>query len=220
MSKEFGKLQVFDKVDEGIHLLEEDRRRISNELYDGPMRSLMHVTSCIDLAAHALESDCAHARSELTRINRMIVRVIHDIQQMVYDLRPLPIDQVGFISAVKQLPDKCRHHLTLKVNVANDVTDEIAPARRVALYRFIQDILMLVKEHGKTPHATLTVARSECDLLMTIQYGCKEEKPVRINESDVRFQILKSRATYLNGEFKWSRTSRGYEFSVSAPVYI
>ncbi|WP_029421749.1 sensor histidine kinase [Alicyclobacillus macrosporangiidus] len=217
-----GELPVFDRIDQGIRILEEERRRIARDLHDGPVQDITNVSMRLEIIQQMIKSDPQLAECELDRLNRRVVRIVNDIRRLIYDLRPVAVDEVGLVKAISELCDSCTQDwkITFQMDVRPDVTDDIAPAKQVAIYRLVQEVFNNVKKHASATRVDVRVFREGAHLIVSIWDDGKGFDPNAIPAGHYGIVGMKERIAYLGGRLDiQSRPGTGSTFTIRVPVY-
>jgi two-component system sensor histidine kinase DegS len=217
-----GELPVLDHTDYGIRMLEEERRRIARDLHDGPAQALTNISMRLGVLHNLMASNPERATVELDRINRRLIEVINEVRRLIYDLRPVAIDEVGLRSAIGELCGKYRNdwRIPVKLSVAEDVTDDIAPARQVAVYQLVKEILNNVAKHAEATEVTVGMRRSGADLVVEVCDNGKGFDPSAIPAGRYGIIGMRERARYLGGSLDiQSKIGNGSKFTIQIPVY-
>ena len=78
----------FENMD-ALDYQEMDRKRIANELHDTSLQDLTHIIHQIELSSLYIDIDPIKAKLELEDVNNQIRRVIQDIRNTIFNLRPM-----------------------------------------------------------------------------------------------------------------------------------
>lgn len=134
---------------------EEERRRVSRELHDGPLQSLVTLWRDIDAAA----SDAGgEQRERLLRARSRTEAVADELRRFSRDLRPSVLDDLGIAAALRGE--------TKRVAAESDVgigIDVVGPPRRlgpeteITLLRITQEALRNVARHSEASQARVTL---------------------------------------------------------------
>ncbi len=127
---------------------EEERRRISRELHDGLGPSLAATVNRLRATQRIISSDPLQAEKELDEITQFLKANIQDIRQLVHDLRPLALDQLGLQGAIGQQLDRFEQQsgVSLSVDIDPDVT--LDPLSEITVFRVLQECLANVEKHA------------------------------------------------------------------------
>ena len=217
-----GDLPIFDQTDHGIKLIEEERRRIARDLHDGPAQAITNVSMRLDIIRRLLQTQPALVEEEVDRLQQKVRVLVSDVRRLIYDLRPVAVDEVGVLQATLQLCERNQHdwNLKIEVSVQEDVSLDIAPARQVAIYRLIQELLNNVHKHAEATNVKITFAQSKSDLIIQVADNGKGFDPDLIPEGHYGLGGMKERIEYLDGTFLIeSAPGTGARFEIRLPVY-
>lgn len=209
-------LPVEDQTDSGIKLMEEERRRVARDLHDGPAQTLTNISMRLDAVQRLFHTNPDMALGELARINSRVVSVVNDVRRLIHDLRPLAIDEVGLVSATRDLCDRCAREwgLSITFDVENG-TAVLSPAKQVALYRLVQEILNNVHKHAHASNVTVSIRRAPRRILLRIADDGKGFDPAVIPPGHYGLLGMRERVQYMGGELTISSSpGAGSEFVI------
>jgi len=215
-------LPVFDQVDHGIRILEEERRRIARDLHDGPAQVLTNISMKLEILNMMIDSDAEMAKTQVNQLHKKVGSVIREIRHLIYDLRPIAVDEVGLFEATKALCTQLQQNwnIPIKMHVQDSIESKwIAPAKQVALYRLIQEILNNMKKHAQAKTITLDVVKENDELFITIKDDGVGFDPNYIPPGHYGLIGMKERALYLGGTLEIdSVIGEGSTFVIRVPV--
>ncbi len=216
-----GNLPVYDSIDDGIRLIEEERRRIARDLHDGPAQTLTNISMRLDILRQLFQVNPQKAMDELERTNSRLVGAINDIRQLIYDLRPLAIDEIGLHSAIVELCNKydSERGLSIQLDMADATGNQLSPAKQVAIYRLIQEILNNIHKHAEATMVQIQIVQTTTELTALISDNGKGFDPSIIPSGHYGIIGMKERAGYLGGLLNISSTiGHGSEFRLVIPI--
>ena len=138
---------------------EEERLRISRELHDETVQSLMAVGRRIEL--HQASEDDPRRRAQLEELHTMVDATVDGVRQISRDLRPLILDDLGLVPALRMLVRGQREGEGAVPSVRLDVTGtpvQLTPEQELALYRITQEALNNVRRHAHATSVSVTLA--------------------------------------------------------------
>ncbi len=216
-----GDLPVFDNTDQGIRLIEETYRRIARDLHDGPAQELTNLSMRLDIMPRMMDNDPEMAKRELERINKNVIQTINEVRRLLFDLRPLAIDEIGLVRAVVELAEKYQrdYELSVEVTVESDATNQISPAKQVAVYRLIQEILNNTKKHANATQVKIRFAAGEGQLEIEVEDNGDGFDPNQVVVGHYGLIGMKERAIYLGGKLDIiSAPGAGSRFIIHVPT--
>ncbi len=188
---------------------EEERRRIRRDLHDGLGPTLaalaLSAGSMADLAA-TRPMTAAHLAQEM---QQEIRASIADIRQLVYELRPPALDELGLVAAIRDRVAQIAAHieegklgsgdgLDIQVDAPDSLT-ALPAAVEVAAYRIVLEALTNVVRHAQAHHCTISVYRSQQALEIVVR---DDGIGISANgNSGVGLFSMRERANELGGTF-------------------
>ncbi|HEY9070420.1 MAG TPA: sensor histidine kinase [Candidatus Ozemobacteraceae bacterium] len=141
---------------------EEERRRISREIHDGPAQSLASLTMRINFCLDHL-SDTELLKQELVDLKEAIGRSLKDIRRFIFDLRPMALDDLGLVPTLEQFMTGFKNRTG--INVYIDIEGErmpLPPETELAIFRVVQEAVNNAHRHAsaRSIHAFLTYETS------------------------------------------------------------
>lgn len=212
---------AFDPVDFGILLIEEERRRIARDLHDGPAQDLTNISMRLGVVERLITTDPELALSELDRTNSRIVAAINDIRRLIYDLRPVAIDEIGLASATMELCRRCERDWQIRfhIHIDESATTGLVPARQVVLYRLIQEVLNNVHRHAQADTVWIDMVRFGANLRIEIRDNGRGFRPDEVPRGHFGIVGMRERARYLGGDLEVeSSPGAGSTFRVQVPL--
>src|SRR5215210_689228 len=130
---------------------EEERRRLRRDLHDGLGAQLAGLNVQTGVLRRLIPEYPEAADEVALELRTELQSAIADIRRLVYDLRPPALDDLGLISALRQLADRYGaedEHLRVSVDAPQDLP-HLPAAVEVAAYRISQEALTNVVKHAR-----------------------------------------------------------------------
>ncbi len=135
-----------------IEAQEEERKRLSREIHDGPAQLLAHVMMRSDL----LERICRERGPdemirELRDFKKMVRSALYEVRRIIYDLRPMALDDLGLIPTLrKYLQTVEEYNKTPKISFVHFGEEKRLPPRfEIAIFRLIQESVQNALKHAE-----------------------------------------------------------------------
>jgi signal transduction histidine kinase len=177
---------------------EEERRRLQRDLHDGLGPQLASLSMQLEVARNLVGADSAEAISLLAKLSAETNMAIADIRRLVYDLRPLSLDQLGLAGALQEFvagqPNGTGPRVTL------DAPPDLPPlpaAIEVAAFRIVQEAVTNCLRHARANQCHVRLAVNG-ELILEIRddgQGLRDK-----NMSGVGLASMRERAAELGGE--------------------
>jgi two-component system NarL family sensor kinase len=124
---------------------EEERRRLRRDLHDGLGPSLAAIAMQV-AAADSLSGKPEALHELLSAVEQQTLQALADIRRLVYDLRPPALDDLGLVSALRELG---RRFGNLRVTIDADARfDDLPAALEVAIYRIASEAITNAARHA------------------------------------------------------------------------
>ncbi|MBW8349452.1 sensor histidine kinase [Bacillus sp. IITD106] len=153
------------KQDFGLRIIEaqeEERKRISREIHDGPAQLLANVLIRSDLAEKVhKEFGPEQSLLEIRSLKEMIRAALYEVRRIIYDLRPMVLDDLGLIPTLKRyLATIEEYNKVVKINFVHIGEDKRLPSKyEVALFRLIQESVQNALKHSKASEIVVKFER-------------------------------------------------------------
>lgn len=149
---------------------EEERRRIRRDLHDGLGPQLAAQSLKLETAHDLILTQPARAQAVLDDLLTLSQKMVGEIRQLVYALRPPALDDFGLLGAIQEIVGRVVPP-TLSVELrAPEQLPPLPAAVEVAAYRIAQEAITNVVKHGQATQALvqidLVARRRENDTLL------------------------------------------------------
>ncbi len=141
--------------DRAIMMMEEERRRIGRDLHDGPVQTLTQVAMRLEIARRLLTAEPEAVEGELTLLSTRVVQAVNEIRQLIFDLQPIAIDEVGLLGAVESVAQGIEREAGIEVQIDDHdlpATMSLSGAQQVLIFRLLQEALTNVVKHAGARH--------------------------------------------------------------------
>ncbi len=135
-----------------IKATEEERYRISREIHDGPAQDLANGLLTTTIVERLMDqNDTAEAKKTLEELRGEIRKCLTSVRQIIFDMRPMALDDLGLPQAVEQLitlfGERGKLHGTFSLE-----GDYYALPKHVEItvFRIVQEALNNVVQHART----------------------------------------------------------------------
>ncbi|MGG0888343.1 sensor histidine kinase [Cytobacillus horneckiae] len=145
MKQEFG-LKI-------IEAQEEERKRLSREIHDGPAQMMANVMMRSDLIERVYkERGTDEAMIEIRNLKKMVRSALYEVRRIIYDLRPMALDDLGLVPTLKKyLQTTEEYHKQTKISFMNIGKEIRLPSQyEVALFRLIQEAVQNAIKHAES----------------------------------------------------------------------
>lgn len=150
---------------------EDERRRLAQELHDDPLQNLMYLARTLDDLADD-PSLPAHVAKVVTSVEAVAVDVATALRKVIRGLRPPVLDDLGVVSALRQLVEEAgkRSGLTVDLSVKGRET-RLPPQLELTAYRVIQESLSNAIRHAEAHRVEIMLRFGEQVVLSVADDG-------------------------------------------------
>lgn len=132
-----------------IRAQEEERRRVAREIHDGPAQLMANIVLRLEVTERLLATDLDRARKELAELREMVRSSLHDVRKIIFDLRPMALDDLGLVPAIRGYLAEYKSRYGVDVELGTLGQERrLDQAVEVALFRFTQEALSNAARHS------------------------------------------------------------------------
>jgi signal transduction histidine kinase len=202
-----------------VHQHEEERQRLWRELHDETAQVLAALN--LQLGVIAERSDQAIGPA-LDRARTLLGQGIKGIRSVTRDLRPVALDDLGLVPALRALARDFEDGESLAIDFAvKGRLPDLSPDIEAALYRCMQEGLSNAVRHGARRRVTVELEREPDAVALTVTDdgpGFPEDAESRLRASG-GLAGIRERVGTLRGAFSIENVeSGGARLRVSIPV--
>lgn len=153
-----------------IKAQEDERFRVSREIHDGPAQDLANLIFQTSVAEKLVDYDPDEAKKTLQDLRQQIRSCLTDVRQVIFDMRPMALDDLGLAPAINQLVSRmaARDMLTVDFSVDGKAYD-LPKHVEIAVFRIVQEALNNVMHHARTQMARVRLLYAPSTLSVLIE---------------------------------------------------
>lgn len=160
-------IEMLEQKEELLHQLvnkiitaqEDERKRLAADLHDGIIQSLIAVWYRLQRIKATPQTSPEKWYDEISDLTNLLSTQIQDIRRILYDLRPLILDNYGLIPAVESYVHNLqeKHDLPVEV-VTSGKNKRLESKTEVTLFRILQEALTNVMKHANATQVKVKLA--------------------------------------------------------------
>ncbi|HSK55035.1 MAG TPA: histidine kinase [Jiangellales bacterium] len=193
-----------------------ERVRLQRELHDGLGPTLTSVTFRADAASNLIRTDVEGAQRLLSEVRTDLRAALDDVRQVVYGLRPIELDDLGLVGALRQrlaaLPGESRRGVAVELHVS-DRLPLLSPAVELAAFRIVSEAVANVLRHSDARRCRVSLSADD-DLVVRV--GDDGTRPQAWHPG-VGLRSVSERAEELGGSATAGPTVEGWEVVARLP---
>jgi len=190
---------------EVVKAQERERQRIAQELHDVSVQSSILVCRRLDAATDALEGgNSEKILHELSEARTTAENMADELRRFSRDLRPLMLEDLGLVPALKRLLMELRERGEIRVRFrVTGTVKRLDSATEVALFRIVQESIRNVQRHSKATGMSVTLAFGAESVRLSVVDNGRGFKvpalPALVNEGRLGLLGMQERARQVGG---------------------
>lgn len=153
-----------------LQTVESERQRIARDLHDSTVQSLTSLTHKTELCLKLMDVDPIRCRLELTSQGKILKDIINELRNMIYNLRPMSFDDIGFNITVERALDKLRNSNNIRCNFKTSGDEYMVDSLvSLTLLRVIQEACSNSIKHGHAKEINVSLKYEPKSLTLTIK---------------------------------------------------
>ncbi len=143
-------------LQEATKAQEEERKRISRELHDETIQSLVVLSRRLDALATTKKGISPELRLHLEELWQQTNDIMQEVRRLSQDLRPPALDRLGLAAALQFLATDVAKYSGMDINLSLSGTARRLPEEvELTLFRITQEALRNVWRHAHSSHADI-----------------------------------------------------------------
>jgi PAS domain S-box-containing protein len=145
---------------------EQERRQVAGDIHDDAIQAMVAVS----LQLQALGGRLRDPRSTelLARLAATATESVGRLRQLVFELRPPLLDEVGLAAAIGQYAIRAGELAGFVAQVSDESAGELPDELRVVAYRIVQEALANVRAHAKASRVAVRLEEVDGGLLARV----------------------------------------------------
>lgn len=140
---------------------EEERKRIAQELHDGLGPMLASINIRLVTVRKLLQREGHPASTEVEELAEQAQSCIRDIRRLIHDLRPVALDELGLVPALRNLLGRFEQENNLSVEFIAGKEERLPDPVETALFRIVQEALNNVLKHAQAKHVRVILEHQQ-----------------------------------------------------------
>ncbi len=193
-----------ERISQATLAQEEERRRISRELHDGLGPSLADLGNRLSVCRQLVREDPLKAETGLDEATALLREHIEQIRDLINELRPLALDQLGLVGALGQYIDRFGEESGIDASLTVSGPFPADPLTEVTIYRVVQESLTNVRRHAQATSVQVALLGSEGNSEVRVSddgRGFSPEKEVTSTSTGLGLTSMQERAELIGGSF-------------------
>lgn len=189
---------------------EEVRHSIARDLHDGPAQSLTAIAMNIEFIKKLLVAMPERVPGELDILADLVLKTIHDIRTLLFELRPLGLETQGLLPTLQQYVARWRDPAGRDIRLrleAPSVVPRLSHEAEAATFIIIQEAVNNARKHAQTPEITIYLYEEEGHLVASVRDRGKGFNPEVVeaqytSRGSLGLLNMKERARLIGADFR------------------
>lgn len=187
------------------HAQEEERRRIARNLHDDTSQSLSSLIISLERLESDLPPDAVELKPRLIQARQITTRTLEDLRNIIYDLRPTMLDDLGLIPAVRWFARTTLEGSGIQVTFQTSEEPLRLPGNlETELFRIAQEGVNNIFRHSNADHVIIRLSQEPDHICLEMEddgSGFDVERTADTALSQKRLGLLgiKERAALVGG---------------------
>ena len=207
-----------------ISVQEEERKKIAADIHDVLTQALTGIGYKALYCMEIVGQDVDRLYLELELLTETINDALRQSRQIISNLRPHILDDIGIIAAFRKLTGDFGKKFGIEVQFSHPDHLQVEPNKGIALFRILQEALHNARRHAmaSTIGLSLSLETKDC-LLMSVKDNGRGFDPRKKNRQRQRpglgLLTMRERTEDLGGEFNVdSSPGKGCRILVKIPL--
>ncbi|MEW5718076.1 MAG: GAF domain-containing sensor histidine kinase [Chloroflexota bacterium] len=162
--------QVVTERDRLLAVEEQVRRELARELHDGPSQLLSAIIMGLKFLKQVIARQPDRIETELGELERLSTQALHQVRNMLFDLRPVALETQGLRVALEIYVNRQSATNGLQLHLDIDaLTMRFPPKVEAALFSIVQEAVGNAKKHAQPKNVWITAQSQEDALTLSVR---------------------------------------------------
>jgi signal transduction histidine kinase len=149
--------------------VESERSRISRDLHDGILQTLLSLNIQLDVLRHKFPWTPEQAGKELETLQKTVQQEHEELRRMVTDLRPLRVESADMRELMLGFAERFRNDSEVAVDLFIEDRNLRLPDRICReLFQIYRESLNNIKKHAKASHVVVKLGQDEAKVSLVV----------------------------------------------------
>ncbi|WP_047980842.1 sensor histidine kinase [Ornithinibacillus contaminans] len=203
-----------------IEAQEEERKRLSREIHDGPAQMLANILLRSELVDRTFrEGSPEDALTEIKNVRKMVRTSLYEVRRIIYDLRPMALDDLGLIPTIKKYITTTAEYNQVKIDFKSiGEVKRINQKYEIAFFRLAQEAIQNAVKHAEASLITVKIEICSNNLNLTIADDGKGFDPTLKRDKSFGLMGMKERVEMFDGSMEINSTiGKGTKIIIRVP---
>jgi len=187
-----------------IEAQEEERKKLSREIHDGPAQMLANVLLRSDILDYVIKKGSPEeVNKEIKSLRKNVRASLQEVRRIIYDLRPMALDDLGLIPTIRKYVDRLTEYHDIHVDfIVFGEEKRLDSKYEVALFRLMQEAAQNVIKHSGATTIKVKLEILKDRLILIVADNGKGFNPEEKSDNSFGLIGMKERVEMLNGKLE------------------
>jgi len=205
---------------------EEERKRISREIHDGPAQLLANLVLRTEIVERMLaKQEFKMVQDEIVDLKRQVRFSLEEIRKVIFNLRPMALDDLGLIPAVRKYVHDFEERTKIRATFETKGKEQrMTSPMEAAIFRLIQEALTNAAKHASPTFVGVEITYQAQLIKIHVQdngLGFRVDQLEQLTKGHAHFGLLgmRERAELLEGRMEIESTENmGTKITIHIPT--
>jgi two-component system sensor histidine kinase DegS len=207
-----------------VSIQEDERKRLASDIHDGVAQALTAIGYKLEICKEISKKEDGLLLDQLNELLRIVYETVGISREMITNLRPDLIDNIGLIAALRHFFKMCKDEKGISVLAYLPKKCHVPPKLKICMFRVVQEALSNVYKHASIKIVTVSLRKTRAHIVLTISdsgkgFDTSSGMPWVNNPEKFGLLSMKERIEAVNGLFLIeSGINRGCRIEAKFPV--
>jgi two-component system, NarL family, sensor histidine kinase DegS len=207
---------------------EDERKRISREIHDGPAQLLANLVLRTEIVERMIaKQDYAMVRDEIIDLKAQVRSSLEEMRKVIFNLRPMALDDLGLIPTLRKYVQDYEEKTRIRsIFETRGKEYRLSSAMEAAIYRLVQEALTNAAKHAEPTYVTVILTFQAQIVKLTVEdngKGFNLEKVDQRTKDHNNFGLIgmRERVELLDGRMEIeSAENQGTKIVIHIPTNV
>jgi len=149
--------------------IEGERSRISRDLHDGILQTLLSIEIQLDVLRRRVAASPEQSATSLAALQQTVRNESAELRHLVTDLRPLRVQSADLVDLMRGFAERYRNESIVALDLLIDSAEIHAPDRVCReIFQIYREALNNIKKHAKASHVVVKLSQDDSALVLVV----------------------------------------------------
>ncbi|WP_174614283.1 sensor histidine kinase [Virgibacillus ihumii] len=203
-----------------IEAQEEERRKISREIHDGPAQMLANILLRSELVDRTFRNGPVEdAIKEVKSMRKMVRSSLYEVRRIIYDLRPMALDDLGLVPTIRKYIATIADYNDAEITFSSAGEQKrLNQKYEIAIFRLVQEAVQNAIKHADSTCIKVKIEINEQNISVEIKDNGKGFDPDMKRDKSFGLIGMRERVEMLDGNLSIDTgVGKGTMIQISVP---